>query len=153
MKHIRSRAIQLAGEALDLGIRGDSRDAIPTVQRIFVETGTDGLQFAMRAWIEVLLKSMDVPQVGGAVMAYVTDEGIMENSDDLEPHDQWAARLILAVQACDWERWGDLIDVLPAQSGLYIGALFTQVSETLKKQGASGALAVNLEQFFKDDQS
>lgn len=137
----RARVIQLAGAALRSAMREDHQAARVAVQAISDETGGPGVELAIHAWADTLIRAYrqatgtpdDAPVQPGWVNAGTGD--IAGDADDVPAEVRWAGRFIAARAAMDHPACYALLTALPddrAAIGAHVVALLNITALTLR---------------------
>lgn len=117
-----TRAYHLGSLALTQATAGRHHDAGDTVQRLGDECGAEGIELALRGWIDTYADHAadggNTPGVG-AMKLINPKTGAMVDADspELEDHVRWAAQLITARIELNEFRWDELLDIAPEDDG------------------------------------
>lgn len=134
-----SKPVRLASAAYQAALAGKLEVAGRYLQRISDECGGEGLEVALRAWIDTYADHATdgQPARSQARMAFIqesTGQLDREDSDRLPPEIRWAGQIVTARTALDRERYDQLIDELPddgAAIGNYVFTLLQTIARTV----------------------
>ncbi|WP_433225448.1 hypothetical protein [Actinomadura formosensis] len=147
-QEIADHAQWLASAAM-VAYMGDAEDtAVKAVQRIGDECGPEGVELAMRGWIDTMADRLGIKPGGRAVAIKfqgLADDGEPDASavfaDAVErPEVVWAGRLMAARVAMDQDTYLALLDALPddpAEVGAHVGAVLEMCSLTMASAGVT----------------
>lgn len=134
-----SKPVRLAAAAFYAALANDPKKAVRYIQRISDECGGEGLNVALRGWIDTYADHATdgQPTRSRARVAYIqesTGQLDREDSERLPAEIRWAGQLVAARCALDQDRFNGLIDEMPrdgAEIGAYVLAVLLTVARTI----------------------
>jgi hypothetical protein len=147
-QEIADRAVWLASAAMTAYMGGAEETAEKAIQRIGDECGADGVELALRAWIDTMAGRLGVPPGAHAVAIKfrgIDDDGEPDASavdaDAVErPEVVWAGRLMAARVAMDQDTYIALLEALPddpSEVGRHVAAVLEMCSLTMAAAGVT----------------
>ena len=147
-QEIADRTRWLASAAMVAYIGDAHKTAEKAIQRIGDECGPEGVELAMRGWIDTMAGRLGI-EPGGQVVAIkfrgIDDDGEPDasavNADAVERREVvWAGRLMAARVAMDQDTYIALLDALPddpSEVGRHVAAVLEMCSLTMTAAGVT----------------
>lgn len=128
-------AIVLAASALRYRIDGHTETAYRAVSKLNGRCGGDGINLAMRFWIDQFLVLVPIgPDDPFNLHIFDASTGGFVDIDSASIESAWAVRMILARHADDVDNWNALREALPPDPnviGRHVAALLDCVAATI----------------------